>query len=181
VVRYCGLKTPASRRKQKIILYLIVSTLLPFINPFVRATYTTWRTTAGETVPIRRSYKHRAGVVLVGPFGVSGVALGTLLPMLVITPIILRQCCRCLDISILDYVRATVSPSLLPVFIMAVVVGLYRYQTQLDSYTELLLAVALGAVSYIPVFFVTGLQPNERRWIIDVVRIRVTGKPVFRQ
>lgn len=166
-----------------IIQLLVLFTMLPFLNPFS----TRYLTALGKHGLLAKLYPFAAvasivlGIALVGPLGVIGVALAMLLPMFVITPIVLKQCCNSLGITIYDYMRATVVPSLLPALVLVVVVGLFRYVTRLDTYAELLLAVLLGAVSYAPVFFLTGLQMEERGWMIGQIRNRVTGKPVFRQ
>lgn len=162
-----------------IILYLVLFTMLPFFNPFS----TRYLTALGQhgllawLYPVAALLNILFSLVLVQWYGVAGVALGTLLPMLLVVPVVLQRCCKHMGIGVYEYIRGSIAPSLLPALVLAVVVGMYRYYWQLTSYAELLLAVLLGAISYTAVFFLTGLRAGERRWVVAWLRGGMKGKP----
>ena len=76
--------------------------------------------------------------------------------------------------TISEYVRDSIYPSLLPAVLLVIVVSTYRNFTGLTTYPELLIAVLLGAIVYIAVFAVTGLRQDERRWLLARAR-KFTG------
>lgn len=164
-----------------VILLLVLFTMLPFLNPF-SSRYLTALGKHGllaKLYPVAALLNITLSLVLVRRLGVNGVALGTLLPMLFIVPIVLRSTCRNLGVSISEYVKKSIAPSLPPALVLVIVVGAYRYYFQLASYPELLLAVLIGAISYGGVFFMTGLDTAERSWLLARIRGSIKEKRVF--
>ena len=164
-----------------VILLLVLFTMLPFLNPFS----TRYLTALGKhgllakLSPVTALLNIILSLLLVDRFGVGGVAMGTLLPMLLLVPIVLKHTCRHLNISISHYIKESIVPSLLPALVLILVVGTYRYFFQLTSYPELLLATLLGAVSYACVFFITGLHAAERSWLLARMKVNLRDKQVF--
>lgn len=163
-----------------VILLLVLFTMLPFLNPFS----TRYLTALGKHGLLARLYPVTAvlniilSLALVRSYGIGGVAMGTLLPMLLLVPIVLKSTCRSLDVSVAEYINKSIVPCLPPALVLIVVVGALRYYLQLSSYPELLLAVLLGATSYSCVFLVTGLKSNERNWLF--ARLRNSMKVISR-
>ena len=168
----CGWVLGFQGDAEKIIPLLVTFTMLPFLNPFS----TRYLTALGKHGLLARLYPYKAlasiilGILLVGKFGLVGVAMGMLIPTFVVMPIILRQCCKYLGMTIPEYVRDSIYPSLLPSVLLVIVVSAYRNFTGLTTYPELLIAVLLGAIVYIAVFAFTGLRQNERHWMLARAR-----------
>jgi len=163
-----------------VILLLVSFNMLPFLNPFS----TRYLTATGNHGLLARLYPVAAllniifSILLVQRYGVAGVALGTLLPMFLVMPIVLRSCCRGLGITVFAYIRHAILPALFPSLVMLLAVLAYGRYTGLTSYGEIGVAVILGAVAYCAVFVATALETAERNWLFNRVRIglrRVTG------
>jgi len=161
---------------EKIIPLLVTITMLPFINPFS----TRYLTAVGRHGLLAKLYPVAAvmtillSILFVKPLGIVGVALGALIPTLIITPIILTQCCKGLGLTVYDYLRRSLYPSLPPSLVLILVVSAYRKYSGLPSFPYLLAAVVLGAVCYLAVFAFTGLRQDERRWMLAIAR-KFTG------
>jgi len=101
-------------------------------------------------------------LALVGPLGVLGVVIGSVVADLVLFPLIMRHVLRTLDTSLGDYVRRVVTPS----YPFALVSGAAALALAAAGLTGSLLGVAVTvAVAVIAAwaaFYAFGLDPNER-------------------
>jgi O-antigen/teichoic acid export membrane protein len=107
-------------------------------------------------------------VPLVKMFGLVGVAVGTLLPVAVSASVIFGKACSVVRMSTWQGVRQIVWPTLWPA---AVVVGVLSLTA--DALPLRLIAVlghlAFGGLLYTAIFFLCGLERDERRWFLAAV------------
>ena len=101
-------------------------------------------------------------IVLIRPFGLEGVAYGTLIPIAVSAIFILfPAACRRVGLSLGEAVRHSVFPALWPAFIVGMVLAMTRH---ISSGT--LLAVVLqasgGGLLYLALFFVIAIGRRDR-------------------
>ena len=101
-------------------------------------------------------------IIFVRIMGKEGVALGTLLPVLLVEPYLMYKTCKALDSSILKYFNNVMLPLLFPmlvfIFILAIAMTFMTIRSLLDVF---LLAAATMSV-YIPVFIATAMTKHER-------------------
>jgi len=116
-------------------------------------------------------------VLLIGPFGLAGVALGTAIPNVLFALLVINIACRELEISVLQYVRYVVPKALMGALPVLALLLWFRLGLQVQGITGLIAAgsamVLLFAFTW--VFFVyrddpyVDLRPH-------LVRFRVWAK-----
>ena len=102
-------------------------------------------------------------LLLIGPFGLVGVASATLIAHLVTAPFVWAAVFRYLDMSPMSYVRSNLLPILVSTMAMmaCVIVALQVFPA--DGWYPFLGIVALGVVVYIPLFIFGVLDSSDRR------------------
>jgi Na+-driven multidrug efflux pump len=107
---------------------------------------------------------------LVFEIGVLGAAIGTLVPVFIIVPLVIGYCCRQLEISVLKYVRDSLLPGIIPVFIMGSVIVIMRLELELTSYSDIALIVLVGVVVFCLTFIGFSCPPVERAFWLSKMR-----------
>ncbi len=114
-------------------------------------------------------------VVLGSRMGLSGVALATFLAAVIVELVVmLPMICRSLGMPVIAFVGSLARAHLPPVA-AALGVALAIGASQAEGLVELLLAALAIGGAYLLVFFLSGLEPGERKQL----RLRVfpTGRP----
>ena len=113
-------------------------------------------------------------IVAVKPFGMIGVAWGTVIPVAVLAACcIFPRACRVVDMSIARGYREVVWPTVWPAFIVVAVMMATRNaipQTLFAVLTDL----ACGGLLYVAIFFLLALPRDEREWFTTAIN-QVTG------
>lgn len=110
-------------------------------------------------------------IALIGPRGLTGVAIGTAIPYILINvALLMPAACRAVGIPIGEFFRTTLTPSLAGL-VPATVVGLaLRTSAPPDSVPLLFAqAVAIG-LAYLAGFWTVGLSRPERRKYVTCLR-----------
>jgi O-antigen/teichoic acid export membrane protein len=121
-------------------------------------------------------------LVLAGPFGIVGVAVGTLLPAIVEAGLLLTPyTLRVLGIGPRRFVADAVAPAVLPAVPMAAAILLSREVIAPDSLAALAAIVAIGAAAYGVTYLIPAATAPERATIreaIGAIRagLRATGR-----
>jgi O-antigen/teichoic acid export membrane protein len=113
-------------------------------------------------------------IVLVRRFGLIGVAVGTLIPLAVVSIFVLfPAACRRVDLSLTKAMTQAVWPALWPVVPMALLLALTR--NLVGANLSLILAQAVGAGTvYALVFLWLAIGREERMWYFDKIK-RILG------
>jgi len=98
---------------------------------------------------------------LVIELGVVGAALGTLFPAFFLVPAALIYCCRHLSISVIDYLRKSIFPAILPVTAMGMLLIWIRLEWGLMSYSMIVFCILLGAVVFLLLFLLISCGKEE--------------------
>ncbi len=105
-------------------------------------------------------------IILVQWLGLIGVAIGTALTQMtfygIISPYLVA---REMDISIMTYVKETYAKTALPALVLGIMLMILKYFFHIDSFFELLLAGAVGALFYLAIVYFTTLSNDERQWV----------------
>ncbi len=108
-------------------------------------------------------------IVLLARFGLVGVAVGTLIPTaLESIGFVLPYALRTLGISVKELLQTVVLPALLPVGPTLIVLALLPQALDLRSLLAVLVAAALGALTYVVGYLLLGTSRLERHTYRDV-------------
>lgn len=108
-------------------------------------------------------------VLLVKPFGLIGVALGTVIPVSIMaTAVVFPAACRTLHLSTWSGYRQIVWPAVWPAAIVMLLVAETRFAVPVRI-LAVLAHVGVGALAYAGLFFAGGLDREERQWIVTKV------------
>jgi O-antigen/teichoic acid export membrane protein len=109
-------------------------------------------------------------VILVRWYGLVGVAIGTLIPMIVISLfIVFPAACRRVELSPFRIIRKSVWPVLWPAAVMAAALLALRSLNR-DGWGFLLLQVVFGGAVYSTLFLVLAISREERQWYLGIAR-----------
>lgn len=122
-------------------------------------------------------------VVLVRWYGLIGVAIGTLIPMVVFSMfVVFPAACRRVELSRWTVIRQSVWPAAWPAIVMAGFIVLARHQGG-ASWSWMMVQALLAAGIYAVLFLLFAISRNERDWYFNKVkevfrRGSVAGTPV---
>jgi O-antigen/teichoic acid export membrane protein len=114
-------------------------------------------------------------IVLVRWYGLIGVAIGTLIPMVVFSMfVVFPAACRRVELSRWTVIRESVWPAIWPALVMAGLILLARRYSD-GSWSWMMVQASLAAVIYGALFLLFAISRNERDWYFNKV------KEVFRR
>jgi hypothetical protein len=114
-------------------------------------------------------------VLLVRVYGLIGVAVGTLIPMLVMAMFVtFPKACRRVGLSVWTVVRRSVWPATWPAIVMGAFVLLTRARIQ-GSWSLLFLQSLVAGLIYSGLFLLFAITRDERDWYFNKL------KEVFRR
>lgn len=155
------------------ILWILVAfSALPMLNPFANR-YLTAIDRHGffaKWAPVSAVANIGLSVLLVGPMGIQGVALGSLIPSLVFQPIVLMYCCKHLEISVATYIKGSLLPLLPPSIAMTSVILLLRHYWVIDGYGILLAVAAIGSLAFLLVGLFFAFNRHEREQLMRIIK-----------
>lgn len=157
-----------------IIALLAIYTVVPKLNPFA-SRYLTALGRHGifaKVAPVAALVNLGLSVWMVFEYGVIGAAMGSVLPVFVVTPIFLKYSCRSLGISSREYVAKSLIPALIPTILMGAVAFWIRVDWGLDNYGEILGCIAIGALVYALLFWVIALTSSDRQYLLNLLRTK---------
>jgi len=151
-----------------IILLLVIFLLLPILNPFC-GRYLTAINHHGilaKIMPISACFNLGLSLLLVKPYGIIGVAWGSVIPGLIFQPVLLVYTCRKLELSVREYLLKSLLPLILPLGLMGFLVGLIRWKWGVESYLVLITVVLVGGLVFAAGFWGLAMTHSERKFLI---------------
>jgi O-antigen/teichoic acid export membrane protein len=110
-------------------------------------------------------------LVLAAPFGIVGVAVGTLVPAVIEAGVVLTPyTLRVLGLSPRRFITEAVMPAIVPAVPMAAAVLLTETVLPPDSVAALAAIAGIGAVVYGAVYLIPAATAPERATIVDAIR-----------
>lgn len=153
-------------------VYLVAFTVLPMLNPYANryltaidkhGVYAKWQ-------PIVALANLVLSIALIGPMGIAGVALGSLIPGLIFQPYLLWYCCQQLEISLFKYVRTVLLPLSIPLLAMYFTVAFGEARIQVSNYLELLGLGAVASGVFILLAYFVSLSAAEQQQLKSLIR-----------
>lgn len=109
-------------------------------------------------------------IFLVRSLGLIGVAIGTLIPMIVTAAfVVFPAACRRLELRPFQVVRQSVWPVVWPAAVMAAVLLATRSLNR-GGWAFLALQVALGGAVYTALFLTFAISRGERQWYFEIAK-----------
>jgi O-antigen/teichoic acid export membrane protein len=112
--------------------------------------------------------------VLIGPFGLNGVAFGTLIAALVEYAIVMPYAARVIGVTLSECVRRILLPTVMPASGMAAVLYTVELSGEPDSWPALVGVAALGGIVFLGTYLLVGASRSERQlcWGLAVNTLR---------
>jgi O-antigen/teichoic acid export membrane protein len=164
-----------TKQSDEIILLLVLFTVLPLLNPFSNR-YLTAVNKHGilaKLAPISAAANLVLSIILVQYWGIIGVAVGSLIPTLVLVPVVLRVSCRELGLPVRQYLSQSLAPLVFPLAGLGAVLAGIRWYSGVDNYGVLILTVIIGAVVCLSGFWFISLTGSEREFLGSRIRQRL--------
>lgn len=167
------------RTKGEVIIYCSVAyVLVPFLVPF-SGRYLTAIGKHGflaKITPIAAFINITLSILFVEQYGVVGVALASVISVVLIMPLYFIYTCKQLDLSVWAYIYDSILPCLLPAILMGGYILSLEYYWHLDSYFKLLCSIASGGIVWFIFFWFFTLKMNEKEFIKkQVTKLNVLG------
>ena len=117
-------------------------------------------------------------VLLVRSYGLIGVAIGTLIPMMVTACfVVFPRACRRVGLSVWTVIGSSVLPAVWPAVVMGGFILLTRGLIQ-GSWSRLVLQSMLAAAIYGGLFLLFAIKRDERNWYLNKVKEIFRRRPV---
>ena len=117
-------------------------------------------------------------VLLVRVYGLIGVAVGTLIPMIVISMfVVLPKACRRVQLSVFTVFRQSIWPAIWPALVMGGFVLLTRSNIE-GSWALMIVQSLAAALIYAGLFLLFAISRNERDWYFNKVKEVFKRSPV---
>jgi O-antigen/teichoic acid export membrane protein len=166
------------RQVDMIIVLLTLYITIPYLNPFASRYLTAIGKHAiyAKIAPFAAFANLGVSIWLVFKVGVVGAALGSVFPVFVVMPIYLTFSCRCLGISVMQYLKTTLIPVVVPAVLMGVVIIGIRISWGLGTYIEIIFCAVIGALVYLCAFWLLSIKEEERLILMGWMKRAWVGK-----
>lgn len=168
---------PEYAEKGKIVLYIIsIAYLLPLLNPF----HGRLLTSAGRHGFLAKIRSFGAflnlilSIILIFYFGKEGVALGTLIPLLIIEPLILKYVCKYVGIRVMEYLKSAVFPQAIPSLGCIITYQVISMNLKIHDYFSILLTACSLSLIYVLLFFAFSIPRAELKTIASQFKAKVS-------
>ncbi|MBU2955613.1 lipopolysaccharide biosynthesis protein [Marinobacter sp. F3R08] len=143
---------------------LVVYMGVPKLNPFASRYLTAINKHVifAKVAPPAALFNLGLSIWLVLEYGVIGAALGSVLPVFVVTPIFLKVVSDNLGITMLQYVKHAILPAIIPVAAMGGGLAWWRIEHGLNSYLDIIAAVVVSVVVYGVLYWCISIRKEER-------------------
>jgi O-antigen/teichoic acid export membrane protein len=162
-----------TKQSDLIIILLVTFTVLPMLNPFC-SRYLTAINRHGifaRLMPISALANVGLSLLLVQSYGIVGVAMGSVLPGLILHPVLLVYSCRQLELPVSQYLSKSLLPLAIPLVLMGLLVGWVRLELGIESYGALIATVLAGGLVYMGAFWWLAFTAEERSFVISRFRL----------
>jgi O-antigen/teichoic acid export membrane protein len=113
-------------------------------------------------------------ILAVKPFGMVGVAWGTVIPVAVLAACcIFPRACRVVELPVARGYREVVWPAVWPAFVVVTLLAATRHALP-ETLVAVMLDLAFGGLLYLAIFFLVALPRDEREWFTLAIN-QVTG------
>lgn len=155
---------------RNIIVLLVLFSLVPSMNPFC-SRYLTAIGKHGifaKLAPISAVLNIALSVYFAKRFGIWGVALGSLIPVLLFVPIYMYYSCRELGIAVSKYVNFTITPVILPSAVTIAVGHALVTKFVPDSYGLIAFHAISLSLTYVVAYYIFSSNKEMRSFVTEM-------------
>ena len=157
----------------QLIPFLILYSIIPLLNPLA-SRYLTAIGKHGiyaKIAPITAILNIILSILLAKEWGVVGVAIGSVIPVFIFFPVILKVSCKSLGISPWRYIYSVLGPVVIP----AMSLSLYLYFSTVNytftSYLQILTTALIGGVIYTMTYILLSTSRAEKNYIFQYTQV----------
>lgn len=157
------------QKGEAVIAILVFFIVLPFLNPF-HSRYLTAINKHGiyaRLTPVAATINIVFSLLLVGPYGILGVAAASVIPTVIFVPIYLKYCCKALGLPVASYVQKCLLPCLIPTFVLASVVCCIRFYHGIESYSAIIATILIAGFAWLPTYWFLAFDKKERQFFVS--------------
>jgi len=168
-----------SKNANLLIIILVLFITIPLLNPLDSRYLTAINKHSifAKLTPISAIINLISSIILIQYLGVIGVAIGSLIPVIIFMPIYLNKCCAELGIKVTEYITKSIFPSIIPLILMGITIILLKQNFLIDDYFSLVMISALSSFIYLLSFYLLVLKIEEKNKI--KIKIKNTLKFIF--
>jgi O-antigen/teichoic acid export membrane protein len=158
---------------QSVLILLCFFTLIPFLDP-CKGRYLTAKNKHGilaKLFPISAAISLLISILLVEPYGIIGVATGSLVSVFIFSPYYLSYSCKLLGISVFKYLKTAVFPCLLPALMSSLATYFMKDEIEITHYIDLLILTVFYFILYLPLVWLITINKIEKNKIIQKGRV----------
>jgi O-antigen/teichoic acid export membrane protein len=152
---------------ETVVIILTLYLLLPLINPLDSRVLTALNRHGILAIvhPMAAVANVLLSVALGYKMGVIGIALGSLLPSIVLFPIILKATCAATGIRISHYFEKCVTSAVGPAIVATLAMLFLRWTWGVESFLKILVIAIFGVTVFAVLFWTLGLNTAEKNMI----------------
>lgn len=161
---------PEYAEKGKFVLYIItIAFFLPLLNPFQGRLLTSANRHGflAKIRPIGAVSNLVLSLILIRFFGKEGVALGSLIPLFITEPLILKYVCEQVGIKMLEYFKIVVIPQLIPILGIIIAYFIISSNFEIYDYFSIFITICMIWLIFGTLFFIFSIPKDEVRFIIS--------------
>jgi O-antigen/teichoic acid export membrane protein len=161
---------------QSVLILLCFFTLIPFLDP-CKGRYLTAKNKHGilaKLFPISAAISLLISIVLVEPYGIVGVATGSLVSVFIFSPYYLSYSCKLLGISVFKYLKTSVFPCLIPTLLPSLAIFFVKGNFEITKFIDLFIFTAFYFILYFPLVWGISINRIEKIKIIHKSRALLT-------
>lgn len=160
---------PEYARQGRFVLYYLLFTKLYSISPFQFR----YLTAIGRQMVFVKFGWYMTllnvtlSLIFVRFWGIEGVALGTLIPVVIFYPFVFHTACKHIGVSVGSYSQKVLVPQVFPSMILLASLWILSSTFLLDNYFAILLIGTLSSILYIIMFSFFVVSQDERKFVIE--------------
>lgn len=150
-------------------LYMVFHRLNPFSGHYLLAINK--HGLLAKIYPIGALVNLVSSIILIHNFGLIGVAIGTLIPVFFLIPIVLIYTCNNLKIKVMEYIKQSLLPPLYAATPLAIILIYMRFNIQFDNYFKIFCGAGFGIIIFSISFFLFICDKEDLTfWLNQIVK-----------
>jgi O-antigen/teichoic acid export membrane protein len=114
-------------------------------------------------------------ILLVRWMGKEGVALGSLIPVILLEPVILHYTCKNVGITMWEYTRDVFGPLIMPSALFILSLWVFTSNLVIETYASITVVGLVSSLLYVVAFALLGMHRDEQRYIVTKVKARIAA------
>jgi len=151
----------------QLIPFLILYSIMPLLNPLASR----YLTAVGQhgiyakIAPVTAILNITISILLAKEWGIVGVAIGSVIPVFIFFPVILKVSCKSLGISPWRYIYSVLGPVIIPSISLSSYLYFSTVDSTITSYLQILTTALIGGIIYTITYLLLSTSQTEKDYI----------------